>query len=660
MCGIIGILKTESGKLIKSEIETLLPYIEHRGPDAWGSYAAPGIGLGHTRLSIIDINHGHQPMVSKRSSLSFNGEIYNYIELRQELESLGSVFSTNSDTEVVQQAIETWGTEAFSRFNGQFAILYWDKIKKRLIAARDRYGIRPLYYLKDNKSIYFSSELKVFDQLGERKRHWSPQGLLEHGLVWNTLGNETLFEDIFSLEGGHFQVFTKDYIFPSEAFYVLGQNSENIDNSHLTYDDQVSIFREKLKDSVKLRLRSDVPVGCYLSGGIDSSITSLLAKEINEQSFKSFSVTFKDPSLDESSYQKMMVDALNFDHYSVEIDSSDIEKNFFNAAKHFERPVFRTAPVPLFLLSKKVREENIKVVLTGEAADEILFGYDTNKELQLLSQWKKGLSDDQIMKILLQLNPHLDHYKDKDKTGFLKMYYEEFLNRFEGPLAGLAMRVSNNQILANMFNKDWGHSFDLDEFSNKISSLMPEHVKSWSLLKRNQYLEMKTLLPGYLLSAQGDRMAMAHSIEGRFPFMDHNLIEWLLTIPDSSKLKGYSSKHLLKEAFRNQIPGPITNRPKRPYMAPDLASFFPNGKKGFLVEEFLNPEIINNYGFYDPKMVERFIFKIERRGLDAAGYRDNMLISFLLSNQIIEYQIRNRKTKLNNFEKQTINILEKE
>jgi asparagine synthase (glutamine-hydrolysing) len=660
MCGIVGILKSDSGKSIKREVESLLPYIDHRGPDAWGSYGAYGIGLGHTRLSIIDLENGHQPMVSKKSSLSFNGEIYNYIELRKELETEGAVFLTNSDTEVVQRSIEFWGTEAFSRFNGQFAILYWDKSTERLIAARDRYGIRPLYFMLVNDSVYFSSELKVFDHLGSRKRHWSHQNLLEHGLLWNTLGSNTLYENIHSLEGGHFQVFTSAKIHPPETYYTLGQNSLDSGLCNLSFNDQVQAFREKLKDSVRLRLRSDVPVGCYLSGGIDSSVTSYLAKDINKQPFKSFSVTFDDPSFDESEFQNEMVSSLDFDHHTVRINSTHIEENFFNAAKHFERPVFRTAPVPLYLLSEKVRNENIKVVLTGEAADEILFGYDTNKELKLLSQWKKGMSDKDILNIIVQLNPHLDNFKDKEKVGFLKMYYEGFLNRFDGPLAGLIIRVSNNQILSNMFNKDWQLSFDMDDFSQKIWGLIPDHVKEWSLLKRNQYLEMKTLLPGYLLSAQGDRMAMAHGIEGRFPFLDHNLIEWLLTVPDNSKLKDFSAKHLLKEAFKDNIPDMIINRPKRPYTAPDLASFFPAGKRGRLVDQYLNREIVSDYGIYDPRMVERFIFKMERRGIESAGYRDNMLISYLLSNQIIEYQIRNPENKQIDYSKQTINILEKE
>jgi len=657
VCGIIGILKTESGKTLKSGIESLLPYVEHRGPDEWGSYAAPGIGLGHSRLSIIDIDHGHQPMVSSRSSLVYNGEVYNYIELREELRSLGAVFTTDSDTEVIQKAIEIWGVDAFSRFNGQFALLYWDKNREILITARDRYGIRPLYCLKADNGFYFSSELKVFDHLESRKRYWSPQNLLEHGLLWNTLGSSTVFNNISSLEGGHYQEFTQNEALESKAYYVMGENA-SLTDSNISFSDSVHIFKEKLRESVQLRLRSDVPVGCYLSGGIDSSVISYLAKDINKQQFKSFSVTFSDPLFDESEYQKIMVDSLQSDHYSVNVDGTLIEKNFFKAALHFERPVLRTAPVPLFLLSQKVREENTKVVLTGEAADEILFGYDTFKELKLLSLWKQGLSEEEILNTLLQLNPHLNHYKDKTQAGFLKMYYEDFLKRFEGPLAGLSMRVNNNQVLAKMFNKDWDIAFDYNYLADKIDSLTPKHVYSWSLLKRNQFWEMKTLLSGYLLSAQGDRMAMAHGVEGRFPFLDHNLIEWLLTLPDSAKLNGFSTKYLLKEAYKNEIPSPIINRPKRPYMAPDLGAFFPNGKDGFLVQKFLNKDIIKRFGIYDPKMVERFLFKISRRGLKSAGYRDNMLISFLMSNQIIEYQIRDPEIKTNNMDRQAVCILE--
>ncbi len=656
MCGITGILKPGPAKELKAEIEKLIPYIEHRGPDGWGSYGAPGIALGHRRLSIIDLSLGSQPMVSGNSVITFNGEIYNYLELKKELESLGVLFETNSDTEVLQKAIDFWGDSAYSRLNGQFALLHWDKKRRILTAVRDRYGIRPLYFMKTEGGWYFSSEMKIFDHIGSRKRFWNPENLLEHGLIWNTLGDSTVYSNICSLEGGCFQKFSDEGTSGPKRYYVLGQDA----GAMLTEAPDVlaEIFREKLSESVKLRLRSDVPVGCYLSGGIDSSVTSYLAKKINNKSFKSFSVTFSDPSFDESEFQKIMVNSLGFDHYSVNIDGKAVENNFYNAAKHFERPVFRTAPVPLFLLSEKVRETDVRVVLTGEASDEILFGYDTNKELKLLSLWKKGLSEEEITKILLQLNPHLDHYKDKEQVGFLKMYYEGFLDRFQSPLGGLVMRISNNQVLTNIFNKEWGLSFNFNNLADKVDSLTPPHVKQWGIYQKNQFWEMKTLLSGYLLSAQGDRMAMSHGIEGRFPFLDHNLIEWLMTVPTDVKINDFSTKHLLKDAFRDVIPEPIINRPKRPYTAPDIASFFPGGRRGELVKNYLNSDIVREYGIFEPKMVERLIFKIERRGLESAGYRDNMMTTYLLSSQIVESQIRNPEIKIVDYSNQTVSVLE--
>ena len=562
MCGIVGILKPGAPEEIKNKIEQLVPYIDHRGPDDWGSFASRGIGLGHSRLSIIDFSHGQQPMNSEKSCIAFNGEVYNYIELRKELAAEGAVFNTESDTEVVQRAIEWWGESAYAKFNGQFAVLFWDKRTKTLTAVCDRYGIRPLYYFHYEGGWYFSSEMKVFDHINGRTRYWAPQNLFEHGLFWNTFSGDTVFKDVYSLEGGHFMKFSENEVSASVPYYILGEHYSGKETG-LSEEDLTEALKEKLEESVRLRLRSDVPVGCYLSGGIDSSVTSLLAKRVNKKQFKSFSITFSDKIFDESEYQHMMVKSLDSDHYSVNIDGKTVADNFYNAAKHFERPVFRTAPVPLYLLSEKVRRENIKVVLTGEAADEVLFGYDTNKELKLLSLWKNGLNENEILNTVMQLNPHLDYYKDKEQLGFLKMYYESFVGRSDTPLAGLVMRVNNNQVLSNMFNKDWGLSFELEKISDQLDNLTPEHVKDWDIFRRNQYLEMKTLLPGYLLSAQGDRMAMAHGIEGRFPFLDHNLIEWLLTVPTDMKIKGFSTKNILKETFKNDIPEPIVNRPKR-------------------------------------------------------------------------------------------------
>jgi asparagine synthase (glutamine-hydrolysing) len=656
MCGIVGILKDGLGKSKEKLLIDILAPLSHRGPDAWGLYATSQIGLGHLRLSIIDLQNGHQPMRSRNSSIVFNGEIYNYIELRKELQACGRSFVTTSDTEVVQTAIEAWGVEAaLEKFNGQFAFLFWDKRSKQLIAARDRFGIRPLYYLRWDGGFFFASEMKAFDAIAGFNRRWHPQHLLLHGLLWNTLGSDTVFEGIESLPPGHFAVFSHQEKTRQVAYYDIGLSEpDRLDD----FEDCKRIFKEQLKDSVRLRLRSDVPVGCYLSGGIDSSVTSFLVQEVQKERFKTFSVAFIHPAYDESIYQNEMVAMLGSDHVCQTIDLDHINKHFLDAAYHFERPVFRTAPLPLYLLSDRVRREGIKVVLTGEAADEILCGYDVFKEIQLLRMWENGARREKIIEIIKNLYPHLSHYKKGGKLGFLEMYYEGFLGKIAGPPAGLAIRIQNNQVLANYLNKDWKTSIDLDQLESRLEAMIPSHVRDWPLLRRHQYLEMKTLLSGYLLSSQGDRMAMAHSVEGRFPFLDHRLVDWAFHLPDRFKLRGLESKHLLKEAFRDALPDMIVNRPKQPYMAPDLVSFIRNGCTTDQAGYFLESSRIKDYGIFDSRMVERLLLKLKRRKTSEIGYRDNMLITFILSAQMAEYWIRNPKLTALSDNKRTVRDLE--
>lgn len=634
----------------------MLAPLSHRGPDAWGLYATSQVGLGHLRLSVIDLQSGHQPMRSPNSSIVFNGEVYNYIELRKELQACGRSFTTTSDTEVVQTAIEVWGVEAaLEKFNGQFAFLLWDHRSKQLIAARDRFGIRPLYYLQWEGGFYFASEMKAFDAISGFNRRWHPQNLLMHGLMWNTLGSDTVFERIQSLPPGHFAVFAHQTKTRQASYYDIGLA---VPDTAGDFEDCKYKFKEQLKDSVRLRLRSDVPVGCYLSGGIDSSVTSLLVQEVQKDRFKTFSIAFVDPVYDESIYQNAMVAMLGSDHVCQTIDLDHINQHFLDAAYHFERPVFRTAPLPLFLLSACVRREGIKVVLTGEAADEILCGYDVFKEIQLLKMWENGARREEIIKIIKNLYPHLAHYQDKGKLGFLEMYYEGFLGKVDGPSAGLAIRIQNNQVLANYLNKDWKTSIDLDQLESRLDAMIPPHIRDWPLLRRHQYLEMKTLLSGYLLSSQADRMAMAHSVEGRFPFLDHRLVDWAFHLPDRFKLRGMESKYLLKETFRKALPDRIVNRPKQPYMAPDLISFIRDGRPTDQAGYFLAAKRIKDYGIFDPKMVERLLLKVKRRKTSEIGYRDNMLITFILSAQMAEYWIRNPKKMALSDNKRTVRDLE--
>lgn len=647
MCGISAIYgNSHDPQKCIGTLSEMLSVVRHRGPDGWGYYISPEISLGQVRLSIVDLNTGDQPLVSNRSVIIFNGEIYNYIELRRELEDKGLKFRTTCDTEVLLMAYEYYGESCFEKFNGQFAVLIWDKEKNELIAARDRFGVRPLYILTHNNCFYLSSEMKSFDQIEGFQREFDPGNLFEHALLWNTLGDHTVFKNIRSLPGGTFAVFRDGRLIREKRYYELGMNAHS---SFSSFPEAKEAFMSMLEDSVRLRLRSDVPVGAYLSGGIDSSVVLSLIKDITRNTFKTFSITFEDREFDESAYQTDMVRQINSDHYSVNITYESIDRNFPEAVYHFERPVFRTAPVPLYILSKLVRNEGIKVVLTGEGADEVLFGYDSYKELKLLEFWSKYPESSLRPQLIRKLYPHLSHYNDESQFGMMKMFYEDFLGEFDNDLASLNIRINNNKIVQNYFIREGRKEFNKEDLISELRRSLPGYYPELSLLQRNQILEMKTLLSGYLLSSQGDRMSMAHSVEGRYPFLDHRLVDLLFYMKDDFKLKGFNQKYLLKESYKNKIPASIINRPKRPYMSPDLRSFIVNGKPTENTAFFLSDELIKAYGIFDNKWVTRFLQKFSKGVPESIGYRDNMIITFILSTQIANYWIKNpRKVSLSN------------
>lgn len=643
MCGIAGMLRLGSDRHSQEKsIKKMISTLSHRGPDGWGIYLARDIALGNTRLSIIDLAGGNQPMISERYVIVNNGEIYNYIELRKDLISRGIHFNTNSDTEVILKTFEAYGTGALSKFNGQFAFLLWDKKEKRLIIARDRYGIRPLYILEHNNSYYFSSEMKAFDTIENYQRAFNIQNLFEHALLWNTIDDNTVFENIRSLPAGTFEIFELGKGPIKHRYYEIGETQGF---SPPNYDTAVEDFTAMIEDSVKLRLRSDVPVANYLSGGIDSSVVTYLTALNNNGRVKTFSIAFEDKDFDESVFQREMVSHINSDHFELVADYKSIEESCLDAAYHFERPVFRTAPVPLYSLSKEVQERGIKVVLTGEAADEILFGYNVYKELKLLEFWSRQPESKLRPLLIKKLHPHLRRFRNPRQFGLMRMFYEGFLEDFNNELVGLNIRVHNNKVISSFFNKDFNLLFDKKRLLGKVRKILPDNFHSWSLLQQNQFLEMKTLLSGYLLSSQGDRMSMAHGVEGRYPFLDHRLVERIFYYPDRYKLYGFSQKHLLREAFRKFIPKSIVDRPKGPYQAPDLKSFFRGGKLSENTAFFLSKNLLNDYGIFDEKYVSRFIKKFEKEIPNEIGYRDNMLITFIVSCQMVNYWSKHPKSR---------------
>jgi asparagine synthase (glutamine-hydrolysing) len=370
MCGIAGSVALREGlpPPAPEALRRMCGALRHRGPDEMGTYRDLRAGLAHTRLSIIDLSTGQQPLANEDGTIwvVFNGEIFNYVELRSQLEALGHQFRTRSDTEVIVHAWEAWGTEAFSRFNGQWAIALWDSRRMTLVLARDPFGVRPLFLCEHEGRLYFASEVKaIFAAEPAIPRRFDPVGLEQVFTFWSTVPPQTVFAGVTELEPGSVRVYVDGRVQEARA-YTPAFPEEAGAGFRGSLDDAVAAVRAAIEEATSLRmLRADVPVGSYLSGGLDSSLVAALGLRAKGAQFRTFSLRFEDAEYDETAFQHQMAAHLGSEHSEVMVSRGDIARVFPDVIAHTERPILRTAPAPLFLLSKLVRDAGIKVVLTG-------------------------------------------------------------------------------------------------------------------------------------------------------------------------------------------------------------------------------------------------------------------------------------------------------
>lgn len=646
MCGIAGIINLAARTPPeKADLEAMIHAVQHRGPDGYGYYVGPGEGLAHARLSIIDLEGGDQPIHNEDGSIQvvFNGEIFNYLELRRELLKQGRHFYTNSDTEVIVHLYEQYGLEFVHRLNGQFAIALCDLNKKQTVFFRDRTGIRPLFYTELNGRLYFASELKSLFALSHIPRQFNLQSLGEVFTFWSVLPPNSLFEGIKTLPAGHQMVVDGDKI-QINRYWDWKFPVDEIDNMKAA-DVWADELRSLMVDSVRLRLRSDVPVGAYLSGGLDSSVTTALIKNYTNTSLRTFSVGFEDEEFDESPYQKQLIDYLDTEHTHVLCKRTDIGKSFPRAIWHTESTILRTAPTPLMLLSEAVRRHGYKVVLTGEGADEVFGGYDLFKEAKVRRFWSRFPDSSWRGSILERLYPYLKHSPTSGGV-FTKSFFQQGLEHLQEPYFAHIPRWSTTQRSMRFLSAEVKAELAGKVSMDSIRGRLPKDIKLWNSLNRDQYIEAHTLLSGYLLSSQGDRMSMANSIEGRFPFLDYRVIEFAARLPMRYKIMGLNEKYILKRAMRGLIPESIRQRSKQPYRAPDSQSFIDQGKPLEYVDYLLSPERINASGIFDAKAVQLLLKKcISGR---AVGFADNQAFVGVLSTMLVDELLINQ-TSLNNF-----------
>jgi asparagine synthase (glutamine-hydrolysing) len=652
MCGICGIIDYKGEANSRARVESMLRSISYRGPDESGVYISPCATLGNVRLSIIDIGGGQQPLsdLSGRFWIVFNGEIFNYKELRQDLEKKGIFLKTMSDTEVLVQLYALYGKDCLSMLNGQFAMAIWDKQKEELFIARDRVGIRPLFYHLENGVLTLASEIKALFSTDRISRELSPENLSQVYTFWSTVTPNTPFKGIFELPPGHSAVYSRQG-FSIERFWSL-----KFDNSshNLSLQDAMDRFHELFSDAVRIRLRADVEVAAYLSGGIDSSATVAYIKNIEPGVLNTFSIGFDEKDFDESSYQNEAARYFNTTHKSMTCTSRDIAESFPKVIWHSETPILRTAPAPMFLLSKLVRQNNIKVVVTGEGSDEILGGYDIFKEAKIKRFWAKQ-PDSQIRPLLLtRLYPYLSQMKDVSPK-ILKMFYGYKLEDVNNPFYSHLLRFNNSNHIKKHFSGEYSRQLGDYSSLNVLEKNLPQNFNDWDQLAKSQWLETTVFMSGYLLSSQGDRMAMANSVEGRYPFLDYRVIEFCSSLPPDFKLNGLNEKYLLKKLLKNRIPEKILKRPKQAYRAP-IKSVFLGKDAPEYVGEMLSESFTKRAGIFNYESISSVISRMKNSGI--ISETDNMILTSVVSTHLIHHQfIENRNSEFSNGELENHKII---
>lgn len=644
MCGIAGTYNRNNKLASREFLLAMAGELLHRGPDGVGLYLDRQFGMVNTRLSIVDLAGGDQPLSNEdgRYWVMQNGEIYNYPELQAELESYGHRFTTRCDTEVLVHAYEQWGPDCLHKLNGAFAFAIWDRDKEELFLARDRFGIRPLFLSQFGGSLSFASEAKALLRHPEAERAIDPLSLVETFTLWAVLPDRSAFKGIRELPAGHYLRWGPRGPIEERRWWDL----RFAHPAELRTENEAELTEELktlLEDATRLRLRADVPVGVYLSGGLDSSAMAALTRIFNRQTLQGFAVSFTDPLFDESPFQDRMARSLDVELSRVRVAGSDIAELFPKVVALAEKPILRTAPAPLLRLSALVRQSGFKVVLTGEGADEVFAGYNIFKETMVRRFWARQPESKYRPLLLKRLYPYLA--QDLGRAGqFLNNFFGAGLTETDDLLYSHNIRFHNTARCIRFLSRDIiDRAMMQGDPKTRLRARLPADFAEFSALGKAQYLEINTFLAGYLLHSQGDRMLMGHSVEGRFPFLDHRIAEFAAQLPDWFRLRGLKEKYLLRKAVAPLLPKEISRREKRPYRAPILPSFVGPGAPDY-VGELLQADKLEQVGLFNPLAVERLLQRSKRNLENGIGETDEMALVGIISSQLLYEQMVARPT----------------
>jgi len=589
MCGITGYLGQGNEEILRRMTDSL----RHRGPDDKGFYFNENTGLGHRRLSIIDLETGHQPIANedKTIQLIFNGEIYNFQELRERLINQGHKFSTQTDTEVMVHLYEEKGEDFLKELNGMFALALWDEREKKLILARDRMGQKPLYYSLVNNTLVFGSELKSLFHHPLIKKEIDFNSLNKYLIYEYVPMPQTIIKGINKLEPGHFLTYQNNQLKKSPYWNIQFNQLEN-------QKDYLTKFEELLEDSVKKRLISDVPLGIFLSGGIDSSTIAYYAQKNSNQKIKTFSIGFEDKSFDESNYANQVAKFLNTEHYHQNCSPVDLLDLIDDIAEINDEPLADASIIPTYLLSKFTRK-NVTVALGGDGGDELLAGYPTFQALRFAKSYR--------------YLPRLFREAIKRTANLLPVSHDNFSFDFKlkKTLSGYDYPLEiQNQIWLGAFTPQENQNLFLPEIAINFDQSFSEtnqfieQTKKESLDNRMIYLYLKQYLSDDIL-VKADRASMFASLEARAPFMDYRLVEFINSLPYNLKLNGWTTKYALKQLMKDKLPKNIINRPKKGFGLP-VAKWITNELKDFTFN-LLNEQTIKKQGIFNYLEIKKIL-----------------------------------------------------
>ncbi len=643
MCGIAGFTfprgqAASSRQAAQAPLRRMVAALRHRGPDALTGVVEDGAALGHARLSIVDLSGGHQPMQDERTGLTvvFNGEIFNHVELRERMKDRYA-FKTRSDTEVILAGFLERGIDCVQDFNGQFAFALFDPRDGSVWFARDRYGKRPLFYAEVEGGLAFASEAKAVFASGKVTPKLDTRALWETLHLWAPTEERSMFEGVRALPPGSVAHLPSGGRLSVRRYWRLDLSDERVDRQ-LTEAQALEELEALMTDALRLRLRADVPVAAYLSGGLDSSVLCALAQKQLGGTLQTFSVAFAQERYDERGFQQQVADALRTEHHSVLVTDEEVGALLPEVVEHAEAVLLRTAPGPLLKLSRLVREHNTKVVLTGEGADELLGGYDLFKEVKVRQFWARRPGSTARPALLTRLYPYLA--LSRQSPQMIREFYGVGLDAPEALEFSHHIRWSNSARVTRFLSAGFLAGLEGHDAVAALRATIPDEVRRWRPLARAQYLEVRTLLSQYLLSSQGDRMLMASSVEGRFPFLDHRLADLSARLPDWLKLRGLQEKLLLKRLAKGRVPEQVIQRTKFPYRAP-VAEALTGANAPAWSKELLTREAADAFGVFEGAKVEKLVARLKGLGAKPGATpseADNLALIAIASTQLLAHR----------------------